>query len=262
MFATLAGMEVTRPRHVEALREVGERTRPVTLAGQQLLPVLTPLEPLLADGGLRRGTTVTVEGAPGATSLALTLGAAASVAGAWVAAVGLPSLGLSAAAELGVALERVVVVTSPPAQAWATVVAALVDAVELVWVGLPRRVAAGDARRLAARARERGCVLVPLAARGATAGAGWPLAVDVRLVVASPTWAGPVGDGAGRLEARRVEVVATGRGAASRERRVPLWLPGPDGRVEPVDPPVLCRFDPVGRGPVDKEREGGGEATG
>lgn len=257
-------MEVTRARHVEALHEVGERARPVTLAGQQLLPVLAPLEPLLPAGGLRRGTTVAVEGAPGATSLALALGAAASVAGAWVAAVGLPSLGLSAAAELGVALERVVVVTSPPAQAWATVVAALVDAVELVWVGLPRRVAAGDARRLAARARERGCVLVPLAARGAaaTAGAGWPQAVDVRLVVASPTWAGPVGDGAGRLEARRVEVVATGRGAASRERRVPLWLPGPHGRVEPVGPPVLRRFDPMGRGPVDKEREGGGEATG
>ncbi|MFP5375762.1 MAG: hypothetical protein ACLGIO_03130, partial [Acidimicrobiia bacterium] len=211
---------------------------PVTLAGERLLPVPAALEPLLPDGGLRRGSTVTVEGAPGATTLALALGAAASGGGAWVAAVGLPSLGLSAAAELGVALERVVVVTSPPVDAWATVVAAVVDAVELVWVGLPGRMAAGDARRLAARARERGTVLVPLAARGAsaTAGARWPHPPDVRLVVTSPTWAGLAGGGAGRLEARRVEVVATGRGAASRERRVPLWLPGAGGRVEPAPP--------------------------
>ncbi len=31
----------------------------------------------------------------------------------------------------------------------------------------------------------------------------------------------------GRLEARRVEVVADGRGAATKERRATLWLPGP-----------------------------------
>ncbi len=31
----------------------------------------------------------------------------------------------------------------------------------------------------------------------------------------------------GRLEARRVEVIADGRGAATKERRAVLWLPGP-----------------------------------
>ena len=258
-------MALARPRDVEALHQAGEWARPVTLAGEQLLPVLSPLEPLLPGGGLRRGSTVTVEGGPGATTLALVLGAAASASGSWVAAVGLPALGLSAAAELGVALERMVVVTSPPVQVWATVVAALVDAVELVWVGLPRRVAAGDARRLAARARERGSVLVPLAARGAIApaggrGAAWPQPADVRLVVASTTWAGLVGGGAGRLEARRVEVVAIGRGAASRERRVPLWLPGPGGQMQAVGAPgapVRCQFNHPGRGPFDEERGGG-----
>ncbi|MBW3575462.1 MAG: hypothetical protein KY450_11435 [Actinobacteria bacterium] len=260
-------MALGRSGDVEALQLAAEWARPVALAGEHLLPVLAPLTPLLVDGGLRRGSTISVEGAPGATTLAMALGAAASAAGSWVAAVGLPALGLSAAAELGVVLERMVVVTSPPARAWATVVAALVDAVELVWVGLPRRVAAGDARRLAARARERGSVLVPVAARGATsarsgASGGWPQPADVRLVVRSSAWAGLAGDGAGRLEARRAEVGATGRGAATRERRVALWLPGPDGRVAPVDPPVLCRFDPMGRGPVDEERQGGGEAAG
>ncbi|HEV2766710.1 MAG TPA: hypothetical protein VGV63_03245 [Acidimicrobiales bacterium] len=261
-------MALARPVDLDALREAAEQARPVALAGEQLLPVLDPLRPLLPEGGLRRGTTVTVEGAPGATSLALALGAAASAAGSWAAAVGLPALGWLAAAELGVALERVVVVSPPPA-AWATVVAALLDAVDLVWAGLPPRLSAGDARRLVARARERGSVLVPLA-RPATDGssAGWPSPAPVRLAVASPAWTGPAGAGAGRLLARRVEVVATGRGAAARERRVALWLPGPDGGVAPAshpgdtppgDPPlVLCRLDHCSGGRSDKEGDGVG----
>lgn len=257
-------MALARPVDLDALREAAERARPVALAGEQLLPVLDPLRPLLPEGGLRRGTTVTVEGAPGATSLALALGAAASAAGSWTAAVGLPALGWLAAAELGVALERVVVVSPPPA-AWATVVAALLDAVDLVWAGLPPRLSAGDARRLVARARERGSVLVPLACPptgvGGRPAAGWPSPAPVRLAVSSPVWTGPAGAGAGRLEARRVEVVATGRGAAARERRLALWLPGPDGGVGPVPapapPPVLCRLDHPSGGRSDKERAGG-----
>ncbi|MGI8758516.1 MAG: hypothetical protein ACR2K0_04350 [Acidimicrobiales bacterium] len=223
----------------DALRRVGEWARPVALAGEQLLAVPDPLRDLFPEGGLRRGSTVTVEGGPGATSLALALGAAASVAGSWVAGVNLPSLGLLAAAELGVALERVVMVGGVDPGTWPAVVAALLDAVDLVWVGLPPRIRPGDARRLAARARERGSVLVtldPWSPRpGGSAGSGtasWPAGPDVRLrLVARPAWVGFAGSGAGRLEARRVEVVAGGRGASARERRLDLWLPGPDGRV-------------------------------
>ena len=235
-------MALARPVDTDALRRVGERARPVSLAGEQLLAVAAPLAPLFPEGGVRRGSTVTVEGGPGATTLALALGAGASTEGSWVAGVNLPSLGLVATAQLGVALERVVVVPQVTPALWATVVAALLDAVELVWVGLPPRVAPGDARRLTARARERGSVLVPLvpwvpAAGGARSpvGAGWPLAADVRLrPVASSGWIGPTGGGTGRLEARRVDVVATGRGASARERVVPLWLPASDGGVAPA----------------------------
>ncbi len=236
-------MALARPVDTEALRRAGEWARPVALAGEQLLAVLAPLAPLFPEGGLRRGSTVTVEAGPGATSLALALGAAASAAGSWVAGVGLASPGLLAAAELGIALERVVVAQVPPDR-WPTVVAALLDAVDLVWAGLSCRVSTGDARRLAARARERGSVLVPLAPWAPAAGGagppggGWPLAADVRLRTvassASSGWVGPAGGGAGRLEARRVEVVAVGRGASARERRVALWLPGPDGGVAPA----------------------------
>ena len=203
--------------------------RPVALAGERVLPVLGPLEPLFPARGLRRGSVVTVEGA---TSLALSLLAAASGEGSWCAAVGMPSLGLAAAAELGVVLERFPLVASARPGAgpggWGWVVAALADAVDVVLARPPSRVRPADARRLTARVRERGAVLV-------VAGGGWPEPAEVRLEVVSSTWEG-IGQGHGRLLGRRVEVVAGGRGAAARERRVPLWLPHPDGGLREPAP--------------------------
>jgi hypothetical protein len=202
------------------------QAQPVALAGERLLPVLGPLEPLFPAPGLRRGSVVSVGGS---TSLALSLLAAASASGSWCAAVGLPALGLAAAAELGVALERFPLVPSPGREAgaggWAWVVAALVDACDVVLARPPAYVKAADARRLTARVRERGSVLV-------VAGA-WPEAAEVQLSVASMVWEG-LGKGHGRLRGRRVEVVAGGRGAAARERRVALWLPHPDGGLQEV----------------------------
>src|SRR5919106_1534888 len=75
------------------------------------LPVLPAFEDILPFGGLRPGTTIGVTGV-GATSLALSLVARASRE-LWTAAVGLPSLGLRAAAELGVDLDHLVVVAEP-----------------------------------------------------------------------------------------------------------------------------------------------------
>src|SRR4051794_34023563 len=104
------------------LQEVAAHARPVALAREHVLPVLEPLQPLLPDG-LRRGSTVAVGDA---TSLALVVLAGPSAAGSWAAAVGVSNLGLAAAAELGVALDRFVVVADPPREAWSTVVATLV----------------------------------------------------------------------------------------------------------------------------------------
>ena len=193
--------------------------RPVSLARERTLPVLPALAGLLPEGGLRRGSTVAVSGA---TSLALALLAGPSQAGSWCAAVGLPSLGLVAAAEVGVALERFPLVARP-GEEWPAVVATLVDAVDVVLVGLPRHVRSGDARRLVAKARDRGAVLV-------VAGGSSSFVADVRLSVAGAAWEG-LGEGHGRLRARRVDVVATGRGAAARERRASLWLPAAGGGV-------------------------------
>ena len=40
-----------------------------------------------------------------------------------------------------------------------------------------------------------------------------------------------LGRGHGSLHSRQVEVLITGRGAATRERRFLLWLPSPDGTI-------------------------------
>ena len=213
------------------------------MAGEARLPVLAPLESLLPQGGLRRGSTVTVHGS---TSLALALAAGASQEGSWCAAVGMPDLGLVAAADLGVALERLALIPHPGPQ-WATVVAALVDAVDIVLVAAPARVNRADLRRLVAKARERGVVLVPVT--------DWPEAADVRLGVVSSSWDG-LGRGYGHLRARRMEVVAQGRGAAARERRVSLWLPASGGGV------AVAGTGPVATGAADRTGATDDRATG
>ena len=175
----------------------------------------------------------------GATTLALCLLAAPSAAGDWCAAAGLPELGLLAASQLGVRLERLALVPDM-GDRWAVVAGALLDSMGVLVLGPPRRARSGDARRLAARARERGAVVVVIGDR-------WSERPDLRLRVEAGApdagegsravadgGSGGLDAGAGYLRSRRVEVVASGRGAAARERRVSLWLPGPAGGVAPV----------------------------
>lgn len=239
----LGGMRSGAAR--EELAALAERVRPVTLTREQRLPVLPALEGLLPGAGLRRGSTVSVgSSVGGATSLALALVAEASQAGSWVAAVGVPSLGLVAADELGVALERLVLVAAPERDAWGGVVAALVDGFDLIVLHAGRTgVRPADARRLVARARERGAVLLQL-------GPGWTEGADVQLTVSRARWEGPE-EGHGFLRARKVRVTGGGRGEAAQPRRVDLWLPGEGGRVElapPVPLPVV-EDSPIGDEP-------------
>ena len=196
-------------------------TRPVSLAGSRVLPVDPSLSSFLPDGGLRRGSTVTVTGrGQGATSLVLGLAAAASRAGSWCGVVGVIDLGLVAAAAAGLDLSRVAVVPDVVPAQWATVVGVLVDTVDLVVANPPRHLRIGDVRRLTNRVRERGAVLIAL-------GAGaWLEGADVRLTVEEARWYGP-GAGDGHLEGRQIVVATGGRGAASRPQRVTLWLPAP-----------------------------------
>src|SRR5918999_213247 len=178
MAATESGLNTTLSSSGASARTelVGPGT---TLADERLLPVVPALQPLLPGGGLRRGTTVAVTSS---AALALALVAGASAAGSWVAAVGLPDLGIVAAVETGIALERLALVPSPGAGPWRAVVPASLDAVEVVLVPPPPRLPAAQARRLEARARARGAVLVPLGA--------WSEPADLRLAVTASAWQG------------------------------------------------------------------------
>lgn len=220
---------------LDALRGLGDRVRPLALAGERLLAVPDALAPLLPQGGLQRGTLVATRG-PGCTSLALALAGPITAGGAWLAVVGLADLGLLAASELGVDLERVLLVADPEPRRWATVVEALLDAVDLVLVRPPGPVAPGIQRRLAARARDRGSVLVQV---GGAAGA-WAEAPDLVVASGGARWVG-LGAGHGHLRARRLRITVAGRRAAHRPRTADVWLPGPDGALARVDDAVGTR---------------------
>ena len=192
------------------------RHRDDVLSGEGMLPVLPALRELL-PGGLQRGSVVT-SGVFGLLSLALVAGAVAE--GAWCAVVGVPTVGMRAAAEAGVDPDRVLLVPEPGPR-WPQVVASLLDGLDVVLLRPPDQPSAQLRRKLEAAARRYGSVLV--------VAADWPGAQS-RLLVAHAEWAG-IGTGHGRLRARRAQVVATGRGSGERPRSAWLWLPGADGAV-------------------------------
>lgn len=241
----------------ETLTRLAARVGPVSLAREHVLPAHPALEGLL-PAGVPRGTTVGVSG-PGATTLGLAVAAGPAARGSWVAVVGWPSLGLVAAQRAGLPLDRLAVVDDPPADQRASVIAALVGAFDLVLVPDRLRVGATHGRRLAARLRERGSVLVRVAG-GRDTGAA---AADLRLRVVAAGWEG-LGSGHGHLQGRRVRIELEGRGAAGRPRRADLWLPGPDGTIAPAAPPVPAAIPLRGRavGSVPSERWGRGRPCG
>ena len=194
--------------------------------GEEVLPVLPALRGLLPAGGLQRGHVVTT--AHGGL-LFLALAAAASAAGAWCAAVGLPSLGVRAAADAGLDPDRLLLIAEPGAS-WPQVVASLLDGCDVVLLRPPARPAAQLRRKLEAAARRFGSVLLV---------AGEWEGAQARLLIADQEWAG-IGAGHGRLRARRARIVAEGRNAGARARSAWLWLPGPDGSVRAAPDHVMA----------------------
>ena len=183
----------------------------------RVLPVSEELACLLPWGGLRRGGTVAVRGS---TTLLLALLAEATAGGSWAAVVGMPGLGVLAAAELGVEVRRLALVPQPGPEL-CPVTAALLDGMDLVAVVSGTGIDAAQARRLSARARNRGAVLLPFGP--------WPGA-DVELTCTGARWSG-LGDGHGHLRAREIVVHARGRGAAAKPVRTKLLLPGHGGTI-------------------------------
>lgn len=183
----------------------------------KLLPVLREVAEVLPYGGLRRGSTISVSGS---RSLLLALVAEATARGSWAAVVGIPDLGVVAAAELGVEISRLAVVPEPGAEL-VPVAAALLDGVDLVILG-GGAPSAQAARQLSARARHRGAVLL--------AAGSWPGA-DVELYGRGGRWRGVGRTGHGALREREMTVRCSGRGPAARPARTSVLLPGPGGRL-------------------------------
>jgi hypothetical protein len=204
--------------------ELHDRLAPVTLAREHLLAVPEPLRDLFPSGGMQRGWSVGFEG-PGGWSIALAMAASVASGDAWMAVVGVEELGLVAAAELGVRLDRLLVIESSAPNLLATVTASLVEVADVVALAPRQPVSHRDARRLTARARERGSVLFHL-----DGGRGWPLALDVTITATTERWEG-IGQGHGHLRSRRLGIEAVGRRSAARRRHLSVLLPGPDGGV-------------------------------
>ncbi len=214
-----------------------------TPSSERTLPLLPVLADLVPQSAVQRGSVMSCHG-PAAMSLALALAAGPSQEGAWVGMAGLPSVGLGAAAEIGVVLERLVAVTEPegPAtpftdQQWADVLAALIDGFDVVVLGPgTQHVRPGAARRLMARLQSRGAVAITV---GAPVFGG-----DLRFECTNATWVG-LGDGHGVARGRTAQVELSGR-RVPRPRRAHLWLPDIDGQVASVlTAPEIPMSDPA-----------------
>jgi len=183
--------------------------QPVDEPLPQALPVASAVAQLIPGQSIAPGTVLNVIGSK---MLEFQLLSAASQAGFWVAIVGDPNLGLVAVAEAGLALERVALVQDPGLQA-AAVIAALLEAMCVV-VGPEVVLRDSEKRRLAARARERGTVIV--------SAIPWPGAHLV-LRVAGKQWFGAQ-QGEQFLTHCLLAIERTGRGSAARPQQFEVDL--------------------------------------
>lgn len=199
----------------DGLSALAERVAPLALAGDRTLPVSEAFADLFPERGLVRGRTLACSG-PAATSLALALAAPAVVAGSWLATIDVPTIGLDAASEFGIALERVVAVRAE-ATRWPDVVAAAADGFDILIARVPADASPSAMRKVATRLRQRDVVMLVLGDPG-------PLSCDGVLTADGAEWVG-LGDGYGHLQHRRLVVEASGRRLHGR-RRCRVALPG------------------------------------
>ncbi|NBY58393.1 MAG: hypothetical protein EBQ57_08935, partial [Actinobacteria bacterium] len=185
------------------------------------LPVVAPLAPLFGEGGLVRGRTVACTG-DAALSTALALSAAATRAGSWLAVVGVPNLGVAAAIEAGVAVERIVLAQPPRAsREWVATVAALVEGFEVLIVAPPASLSASDARRLQTRVMARQAVLIVVVMPTST-GETSVFTSDIDVHADTVAWSG-IERGAAHITQRTVQVRVNGRRCSSpREQTITL----------------------------------------
>lgn len=196
---------------------------------RSVLTVPGPLAEVLPRGGIPAGSVVALAGSGGITSLLFTLLAAPP--NAWSALVGMPDVGLLAAAELGVELDRLALIPDPGPDLL-QVLSILADGVDIIAVAPTRSggsvgsvgLGATPARMrvLTGRLRQSGAVLL---VTGRMPGAD--LVLDCRV----EGWTG-MGRGHGRLRNRELVVEVSGRGAAGRSRSAVMYLQSDRSKVD------------------------------
>ena len=193
------------------LRAAATRAAPAVLAGERLLAVAGPIGRLLPAGGIRRGSTVALDGPPGAGSTTVALpprrgnhlrrrvgggrrprrhvggagrgrGRVSPWNGARSSGASRPIAGRRSSAPCSTG--------SRSSRPW-----------------FHRALRPGDARRLTARARERATVLVALGP--------WPVEASLRLHARGRNWSG-LATGGGLLADRELDVRVEGKGARGR----------------------------------------------
>ncbi|GAT73536.1 hypothetical protein [Microbacterium hydrocarbonoxydans] len=206
-----------------------------------LLPLDPAFSTLLPEEGLQTGAAYTVSPSP---SLVLALLGEASRKGLWCAVVGMPTLGIEAAAAFGIALPRLILVPEP-GERWLAATSALAEVVPLIAVQPGGRVRDSDVSRLSARLRDRGCTLLvaegPVAEEGPVADSSrfgeWPQS-EGSIRLHDQHWHG-IGEGWGLIEGSTATVTArTRRSPAPSSVRV--RLPGSRGAVEAVLPELAA----------------------
>ncbi|MFI5719769.1 hypothetical protein [Nocardia sp. NPDC051750] len=191
---------------------------PASAVRREVLPVPPALAPLLPDRGLVKGSVVNYTGTG---SLLAGLLAAVTGAGGHAAAIGLPRLGLLAAAEMGARLDRIAVIADAghdPVE----VAAVLLDGMELVVLGLgDTAITPARARVLTAKARGKESTLL-------VTNGSWP-APDLSLESRVAGYTG-LGTGSGRIRSISLDIeVRTRAGTPTRGRLAARPL---GGRVE------------------------------
>jgi hypothetical protein len=162
-----------------------------------VFPVSETLHDLFPEGGLRRGAVYQLDSS---ASLLWSLLAEASSRGVWCALVGMPDVGLAAGEEMGVNLDRLVVVPFP-GQQWLPVVGALIDVVGIVALGSVPAPSDRALSSLTGRLREREATLLVRHA--------WPR-TEASIAVRSHRWQG-LGAGHGLLHEHHVSLTLTPR---------------------------------------------------
>lgn len=201
---TIADLDRGKAATIEALRSRmrGMETTAVETVGLPTPSALRRVLPSLRIGGVH---------AVDSRSLALRMLAAAIPSGGWSAIVGLADVGVEAAADAGVPVERVVLVPQP-GEAWASAVAGFAEVLPVVLAAAPPRLAPAEAARLAARVRGAdGCLLVL---------GDWPQPAS-RIRTLGTAWGG-VDDGLGRIRTARLELEVTADDRVPRRAIVEL----------------------------------------